>query len=177
MMGETVLDVCYLLVVAFANGGSFSLATVAHIEALKRVPVSAAYPVIRLNVVVVVFFSILYFRDRLSYPQIAGILLAVTAFALLAREVERKEVPCCFLFPKGPFNRPPFPSGTHHRYGLCHPYCVVYNDLQGEADAIPHRWYFHDHHLSHRAEALTTQKGWGTSYIAPVKKKAASDKL
>ncbi len=89
---ETVPNVCYLLVVALANGGSFSLATVTHIEALKHVPVSVAYPIIRLNVVIVVIFSILYFRDRLSYLQMIGILIAVTSFALLAKEGDRKEV-------------------------------------------------------------------------------------
>ncbi|MBL7212852.1 MAG: EamA family transporter [Desulfobacteraceae bacterium] len=91
LTGEPVLDVSYLLLVGLANGGSFSLATVAHIEALKHLPVSVAYPIIRLNVVIVVFFSILYFRDRLSYLQMTGILIAVTAFALLAKEGDRKE--------------------------------------------------------------------------------------
>lgn len=78
--------VAILLLVSVVNSVSFLLATVTHIEALKQIPVSVAYPIIRLNVVPVVLFSVFYFKDRLSTCQLTGIALAVTVMLMLARE-------------------------------------------------------------------------------------------
>jgi drug/metabolite transporter (DMT)-like permease len=62
-----------------------------HIEALKRLPASIVYSIIRLNVVVVVLFSIFYFKDRPTVNQIAGIVLAVIVIFLLKRQAEAEE--------------------------------------------------------------------------------------
>ncbi|VBB46947.1 putative membrane protein [uncultured Desulfatiglans sp.] len=78
--------VSILLVVSAVNSLSFLLATVAHMEALKAIPTSIAYPIIRLNVVPVVLFSVLYFKDVLSPFQVVGIVLAVSVMLILTRE-------------------------------------------------------------------------------------------
>lgn len=75
-----------LFLVSAVNSLSFLLATVAHMEALKAIPTSVAYPIIRLNVVPVVLFSVLYFKDALSPFQVAGIVLAVAVMVILTRE-------------------------------------------------------------------------------------------
>jgi drug/metabolite transporter (DMT)-like permease len=67
------------------------MATVSHIESLKYVPASIAYPMIRLNAVLVVLFSIIYFRDSLSPKQFMGIALAMTAIVILARELSEEK--------------------------------------------------------------------------------------
>jgi drug/metabolite transporter (DMT)-like permease len=77
-----------LLFIAFVNGAAFSLATVTHIEALKYVPASVAYPIIRLNAVIVIIFSIIFFNDRVSVYQVIGIILALTVIVILSRQAE-----------------------------------------------------------------------------------------
>ena len=75
-----------LLLVSVVNGLSFLLATVTHMEALKAIPTSIAYPIIRFNVVLVVVFSVVYFKDRLSPFQLTGIAMAVMVMVILTRE-------------------------------------------------------------------------------------------
>jgi len=82
--GAEISDIRYLLVVALANSIAFLAATVSHIEALKRLPVGIAYPLIRLDVVLVVVVSLLFFHERVSLLQGAGILLGFGAALLIA---------------------------------------------------------------------------------------------
>lgn len=89
VMREPVLDHKLLWITALWNSAAFVLGTVTHIEALKNIPSSVAYPVIRLNMVPVILFSIFYFNDRLSFYQIAGIGIAAVVVVLLTREVEQ----------------------------------------------------------------------------------------
>ena len=76
----------FLILVSAINSLSFLLSTVAHIEALKAIPTSIAYPIIRLNVVPVVIFSMVFFNDRLSGFQLTGIVMAVAVMLILAKE-------------------------------------------------------------------------------------------
>lgn len=85
---ESVSDAGMLLLTAGINSASFVLGTVTHIEALKHVPTSVAYPIIRLNMVGVVLFSILFLGDRVSLCQVLGIVLAVAVIVILTREAE-----------------------------------------------------------------------------------------
>jgi drug/metabolite transporter (DMT)-like permease len=84
--GESVASIRFLLFVALINSAAFLLATVTHIEALKNIPASVAYPIIRLSAVFVVIFSILFFKDRPSLYQVIGILLAMVVIVVLTRE-------------------------------------------------------------------------------------------
>ncbi len=74
---QHIPDLRYLFVVALINSGSFFLGTISQIEALKYVPTNIAYPIIRLNTVLVVISSVLYFKDQLSPMQIIGIILGL----------------------------------------------------------------------------------------------------
>ena len=88
LMEESVSDLRFLLFIASLNSISFAAGTIAHMEALKRVPASVAYPIIRLNVAVVVVFSILFFDDRLSGYQLVGIGLALAVILMLTRQTD-----------------------------------------------------------------------------------------
>jgi uncharacterized membrane protein len=83
---ESVYDARMLLLTAGINSASFVLGTITHIEALKHVPSSVVYPIIRLNMVVVVLFSILFLHDRVSLHQVLGILLAIAGIVILTRD-------------------------------------------------------------------------------------------
>jgi drug/metabolite transporter (DMT)-like permease len=87
---EPVLDHKMLWITALWNSAAFVLGTVTHIEALKHIPSGIAYPVIRLNVVLVILFSIVYFDDRLSLYQVAGMVMAIAVIVLLTREAEQE---------------------------------------------------------------------------------------
>jgi drug/metabolite transporter (DMT)-like permease len=79
----------YLVTISLLNSAAFLLATVAHIEALKYVAANIAYAIIRLNVAVVVIFSIFYFNDRITGAQSAGLAFAVFAMMILARQMHQ----------------------------------------------------------------------------------------
>ena len=85
---ESVSDAGMLLLTAGINSASFVLGTLTHIEALKHVPSSVVYPIIRLNMVVVVLFSILFLHDHVSLHQVLGILLAIAVIVILTRDAE-----------------------------------------------------------------------------------------
>ena len=84
----SVANVRYLVLTALLNSSSFLLGTVAQIEALKRIPATLAYPIIRLNIVLVVLFSVFYFEDPLSVPQVLGIVGAIAVIIILSREFQ-----------------------------------------------------------------------------------------
>jgi drug/metabolite transporter (DMT)-like permease len=86
LLEETVTNLRFLLFIGLVNSIAFLLATVTHIEALKNIPASVAYPIIRLSAVFVVMFSILFFKDRPSLYQVVGIVLAMVVIVLLTRD-------------------------------------------------------------------------------------------
>ena len=79
-----------LMLLAAINSGAFLAGTLTHMEALKNVSATVAYPLIRLNVVVAVIFSVLFFKDRLSIYQITGMLLAVAVILILTIDFKAK---------------------------------------------------------------------------------------
>lgn len=85
---ESVSDFRMLLLTAGINSAAFVLGTITHIEALKHVPSSVVYPIIHLNMVIVVLFSILFLHDRVSPYQVLGILLAVAVIVILTKDAE-----------------------------------------------------------------------------------------
>ena len=91
VLKEPLKDGRFLLFLASVNSGAFLVATVTHIESLKHIPAGIAFPIIRLNVVIVVLFSILYFGDHLSIYQGIGIVLAMGVIVILTRELSDKE--------------------------------------------------------------------------------------
>ena len=88
---EPVPNVAFTLFIGILNSSAFVAATMTHIEALKRLPSGIVYSMIRLNVVVVVLFSIFYFKDRPTINQIAGILLALVVILILTRQPEAEQ--------------------------------------------------------------------------------------
>ena len=86
VLEESVTSIPFLLFIALVNSVAFLVATITHIEALKNIPASIAYPIIRLSAVFVVIFSILFFKDRPSFYQIIGIILAMVVIVVLTRD-------------------------------------------------------------------------------------------
>ena len=98
-----VKDLRALLLVGFVNSLAFLAATLAHIEALKRLPAAIAYPLIRMDAVLVVVISIAFFHEGMLGRQAIGIFLAVLAAVLVARDRNRFQAPAApsrggFLF-------------------------------------------------------------------------------
>jgi drug/metabolite transporter (DMT)-like permease len=88
---EPVPGIFFLVLISLVNSVSFTLGTLSHMEALKYLPASVAYPIIRLNAAVVVVFSVFFFRDHLSQYQIVGIFIAIAVISILARESNSQE--------------------------------------------------------------------------------------
>jgi drug/metabolite transporter (DMT)-like permease len=101
--GDGVKDVPALFLVGLANSLAFLAATYTHIEALKRLPATTAYPLVRLDAILVVIISMVFFHERLAGRQGIGIMIAVAAAVLVARDrnpVQTPSAPSCggFLF-------------------------------------------------------------------------------
>jgi drug/metabolite transporter (DMT)-like permease len=89
VLKESISDAKMLLVTALLNSASFVLGTVTHIEALKHVPASVVYPILRLNMVVVVLFGVFILDDQVSLHQVLGILLAIAVVLILTKDADR----------------------------------------------------------------------------------------
>jgi drug/metabolite transporter (DMT)-like permease len=88
ILQQPVGNLGYLIMIASVNSGSFVIGTLTHMEALKHLTPSTVYPIIRLNAVVVIVFSILFFHDQLSLYQGIGIVLAMAVIYILTSQVE-----------------------------------------------------------------------------------------
>lgn len=81
-----------LAILVIVNSLSFVGATMTFMEALKSVPATTAYSVLRLNLVLVVLFSVAWFGDHLSIYQVTGVVMALTAMAILAGNGEERSL-------------------------------------------------------------------------------------
>ncbi|WP_027713696.1 DMT family transporter [Desulfuromonas sp. TF] len=88
--GESAGEISILLMLALVNSASFALATVAHMEALKHLPATVTFPITRLSILVVIFFSIVYFGERPQPLQMAGMLLGLSVVFVFAGEAGDK---------------------------------------------------------------------------------------
>jgi drug/metabolite transporter (DMT)-like permease len=86
LTAEPTGDTGVLIFIALVNSVAFLTATVTHIESLKYLPAAECYSIIRLNVVLVVIFSVVFLGDRPAISQVAGIVLAVVVIRLLTRQ-------------------------------------------------------------------------------------------
>lgn len=80
-----ITDLIFLVLVSLANSLAFLISTLSHIQALKYVSASLAYPIIRLNIAIVVLFSVVIFKDKLNIWQWLGILTSAAAIWVLTR--------------------------------------------------------------------------------------------
>ncbi|WP_045220177.1 DMT family transporter [Desulfonatronum thioautotrophicum] len=76
----------FLVLISLANSLTFVVATLAHIQALKHMPATVAYPLIRMNIVLVVCFAVLFLQERLAPMQTLGVLLSFATIWVLARD-------------------------------------------------------------------------------------------
>ncbi len=76
----------FLVLISLANSLTFVCATLAHIQALKHMPATVAYPMIRMNIVLVVLFAVVFLQERLAPLQTAGILLSFATIWVLSRD-------------------------------------------------------------------------------------------
>jgi len=84
--GDEVGNLSILVVMALVNSFAFSLATVAHMEALRHLPATLIFPLTRLSILVVILFSLVYFGERLGPLQWAGVLAGLAVIVVMAGE-------------------------------------------------------------------------------------------
>ena len=91
VLKESFSDAKMLFATALLNSASFVLGTVTHIEALKHVPAGVVYPILRLNMVVVVLFGVFVLGDRVSLHQVLGICLAIAVILILTKDADESK--------------------------------------------------------------------------------------
>ncbi|MGM0424727.1 MAG: EamA family transporter [Thermodesulfobacteriota bacterium] len=77
-------SVGFLLSISLLNSLTFASATLCHIQALKYVPAAVAYPLIRMNIVLVVIFAVLFLQESLSWIQVLGLVFSLAAVWVLS---------------------------------------------------------------------------------------------
>lgn len=90
VQNASLVNLPFLLLIAFINSSAFLIGTVTHIEALKFFPAHTVYTIIRLNLVLVVVFSIFFFRDHLSLFQVIGIIVSLAVIILLTKQTNEE---------------------------------------------------------------------------------------
>jgi drug/metabolite transporter (DMT)-like permease len=90
---EVLKNLPWLLLLSLVNSLTYFTDTVVTIEALRYLPTTVVYPVTRMSAVLVVIFSMIYFRDQLNVYQMIGIGLAFGVILTLTRfsEEEKRE--------------------------------------------------------------------------------------
>jgi len=89
---EALKNLTWLLVLAVINSLTFFADTVVTIEALRYLPTTIVYPMTRMNTVLVVIFSIIYFQDSLNGYQVTGIIFAIGVILTLTRFSEEERL-------------------------------------------------------------------------------------
>jgi drug/metabolite transporter (DMT)-like permease len=89
LSGKPPGDLSTLVGLALVNSIAFSLATVAHMEALRHLPATLTFPLTRLSILVVILFSIFYFHERLGPYQWGGVFVGLSVVAVLAGDSGR----------------------------------------------------------------------------------------
>lgn len=84
-LGKEIENIPWLVFIALVNSLSFFAGTVLTIESLKHIPASVAMPLIRLNIILVVLYGVVFFGDQPSPWQGAGIVTALAVIMILAR--------------------------------------------------------------------------------------------
>jgi len=90
VLKESISNLSLLLLISLISAISFSTATITRIESLKYIPTNISFPIIRLGLVIVVIFSMIYFKDNLSVYQILGIILAIITLIILTKNDKKK---------------------------------------------------------------------------------------
>jgi len=88
---EALKNMTWLLALALINSLTFFVDTVVTIEALRYLPTTIVYPMTRMNAVLVIIFSIVYFQDQLNVYQFTGIILAIGVIMTLTRFSEKEK--------------------------------------------------------------------------------------
>ncbi|MCF8105914.1 MAG: DMT family transporter [Desulfohalobiaceae bacterium] len=83
--GVRIASFSFLLLISLLNSLTFVTATLAHIQALKHVSAGVAYPLIRLNIILVVLFSVIFLGEELAPRQWIGVIASLTAMVVLTR--------------------------------------------------------------------------------------------
>ncbi len=76
----------FLVGISLINSLTFASATLCHIQALKYVPAAVAYPLIRMNIVLVVLFAVFFLQENLAPQQILGLLFSLATVWILGRD-------------------------------------------------------------------------------------------
>ncbi len=87
--GTPASDFKILLLLSLINSASFAGATILHIEALRHLPASVTFPINRLNLILVILASVIYFGERLSGLQWLGVLLGFAVVVVLGRDTAK----------------------------------------------------------------------------------------
>jgi drug/metabolite transporter (DMT)-like permease len=88
---EVLKNLPWLLILSLINSLTFFADTIVTIEALRYLPTNVVYPMTRMSAVLVVIFSVVYFRDQLNPYQVMGIILAIGVILTLTRFTEEEK--------------------------------------------------------------------------------------
>lgn len=92
VIGSAPANYSNLILLSVINALSFLITVIARVEALKHLPASVAYPIIRMSLLLVVIYAVVALGERLNTLQIIGFALALVVIVLLARQKNQGDV-------------------------------------------------------------------------------------
>ncbi len=93
LSGERLSSVWQLVLLCLLNAALFFVITAVNIETLRILPAGVYFPAVRVSVVLVVLFSVVYFGDHLEPLQMLGIVLSLLVIVVLLGQGERRLIP------------------------------------------------------------------------------------
>ena len=84
--GSAFAPLKWLLIFAGINALFFATGSICKIEALKHIPASLTFPVVKFNSVLTIIIAIIFFHERPNSYQIAGILTGFSVIGVLTLE-------------------------------------------------------------------------------------------
>lgn len=84
-------NLSFTLFFSLLNSSTFVTATITHIKSLKYFPANFTYPLIRLNILLVVLFSLFFLKENLSPYQSLGIILSLVSFFIITFSLDKQK--------------------------------------------------------------------------------------
>jgi len=89
---QTISNFSILFLFAGLNAITFFSVTITRIEAFKNIPITIAFPIMRMHAVIVAIFSIIYFKEVISLYQIFGIVFATIMVIILSIPDKKEKI-------------------------------------------------------------------------------------
>ena len=89
---QKILNIAVFVWLVILSSVTYLAFTISRMETFKNIPVSVASPIIKMSIVLVMIFSLTYFKEQLSLYQIIGAIFAIIVIFVLTKQKEEEKI-------------------------------------------------------------------------------------